>query len=119
MRCPACGEDKLKKLFGLPNAIVRGSPRTIGQLAEDNTRKLVAKHGKEKANQLIHERSYGKGGKKLKLPSGASATERPKEVETPWFRSGEIEGTGPRSDTPINPTTIKDPVKYIKTGEKT
>jgi putative FmdB family regulatory protein len=113
--CPACGLPGLKKIFCVPNVIVKGinSAKTIGQLAEQNTKALVEKHGAERAEEIIQEKIYGKGGKKLKLPKGASIIEKPEVIETPWWRSGDIPGTGP-----IDMTKIKDPVKYVKSGEK-
>lgn len=67
---------------------------------------------------MIDAKVYGEGGKKLKLPRGAKRIQRPAEVEVPWWRSGEVEGTGPPADEPIDPASIKDPAKYIRTGEK-
>lgn len=119
-RCPACHRLKVKRQIGLPNAICRGSEnaRTVGQLAEENTRRLIAEHGRERAEQLIDEKVYGQGGQKVKLPRGGRAVPEPTVNEVPWWRSGQVEGTGPRSETPIDPTTIQDPVKYVKTGAK-
>lgn len=118
--CPACKHvGFLKRLFGVPNAIVHGSPRCVGQLAEDNTRKLVAKHGKERAKEIIHERTYGKAGKQLKLPAGVIPVSRPDSVDIPWFRSGEVEGTGPQLEKPLDITTVKNTEKFIMTGDKT
>lgn len=116
--CPSCGRATLERTLSLPNAICRGSPRCVGQLMEDNTRKLVAKHGREGANEVMKKRVYGTHGKKLRLPRGAKILPRPKAVETPWFRSGEVEGTGPRSDAPLDLTRVKDVKKYVIKGEK-
>lgn len=118
--CPECGLPGLKKIFCVPNAIVKGasSAKTVGQLAEANTRELVNKYGQEGAEAIIHSKVYGEGGSKLTLPKGAKIVEKPDVIETPWWRSGDVPGTGPQSDTPIDPTKIADPVAYIKTGQK-
>lgn len=119
-KCRQCGRMKLKRLIGLPNVVCRGAEhcKTVGQLAEENTRKLIAEHGREAAETIIDEKVYGQGGKKMKLPKGAKPVPVPTDNEVPWWRSGHVEGTGPMSETPIDPGEIKNPVKYIKTGEK-
>lgn len=117
-KCLACGKLSLRRLFGVPNAVVRGSPKCVGQLAEDNTRTLVREHGRERAAEIIREKTYGRNGKRLKLPKGAKAVPRPTEVEVPWFRSGEVPGTGPRLEAPLDVTSVKNPVKYARTGDK-
>jgi putative FmdB family regulatory protein len=116
--CPVCRRRRLRRVLCVPNVIVRGNPKTIGQLAEDNTRSLVAQHGKERAREMIDENTYGQGGKKLKLPKGAAVLPRPEVNEIPWFRTGEVPGTGPRSEVPIDLSKIKDKARYIRTGEK-
>ena len=120
LTCPACGEDKLVRVFGIPNAICRSKPKTIGQLAAENTRQLVMKEGKERAMEIIHEKTYGKGGKKLKLPKGAKRqVEKANDtVEIPWWRTGEVQGTGPRSETPVDVSAVSNAEKYIMTGDK-
>lgn len=119
-RCPQCRRFKLERLIGLPNIICRGIEhcKTVGQAAEENTRRLISQHGRLAAEEIIHDKVYGRGGKELKIPEGAKPIESPSEVEVPWWRSGQVEGTGPMSETPITPAVVKDPVRYIHTGEK-
>lgn len=115
--CPSCQQETLQRVFGIPNVRVRGSAKTLGSLAEDNTYALIQEHGKEKAGEILHENVYGKGGNRLKLPKGAKLMEPPKENKIPWWRSGEIPGV-PRLEKPLDLRTIKNKEKYVMTGEK-
>lgn len=117
-KCPACGRNKLARILTVPNVRVRGSAKSFGSLAEDNTYDLVQKHGAEQAKKIIHEKTYGKGGKKLKLPKGGKHIPKPEVNEIPWFRTGEIPGTGPLMEQPLDVTKIKDTKKFIMTGDK-
>ena len=121
--CPSCQSAALVKRFGVPNFRVRGSGKTFGSVGEDNTLALIREHGRDRAAEILHRKVYGrKGGKKLKARDGTEIVPvRKAEAETviPWYRSGEVEGTGPRQDRPVDVTKIKDTTRYILTGEKT
>lgn len=119
--CPFCGEAP-RRIFGLPNAVCRGveNAKTLGQAAEENTRRLVGKLGVEGAKEHLHERTYGGGGQ-LKLGQGMSNAGRAlhsERAETPWWRSGEIAGLE-RSEKPLDLSKIKNAEKYVATGDAT
>ena len=119
-KCPACKRKKLRRLFGTPNVIVRYSPKSVMSLAEQNTRELADRVGKENVQQALRKKVYGKGGRKLKLKEGMKVVpDTGEKSETPWWRSGEVEGTGPRMDKPLDVTKVKDPKKFILKGDKT
>jgi putative FmdB family regulatory protein len=115
--CPHCGFSLLQRVIGLPNTIVRYSPKTVGQLAEQNTRDLVSQYGRERAQEILHERTYGPPQEKPSLP-GMKRVEKTNEVEIPWWRNSDTPGLE-TLEKPLDVTTVKDPQKYVITGDKT
>lgn len=104
-KCPACGKNSLGQSFDNHNitGVVYGNPTTIGQQAELNTKRL----GREQHQRMVEQDFQSR---KLKSPT------EPK-VETPWYRSGCIDGLE-KLDKPLELSKIKDTKKYIETGEK-
>jgi len=50
--CPVCGQKTLKRvILGAPNLFERGNNKTIGQLEEENTRKMGHYEKQEKENK--------------------------------------------------------------------
>ncbi len=104
--CPSCGEPYGRafnrdftgaRLVG----IVYGDPKTFGQQADLNAKRL----GKDRMAQMAEEnrnkvrRFTGKLPKGGKLPTGPGP-------QDPWFH-----------DKSVDTTKIKDKQKYIETGE--
>jgi len=103
-RCPSCGKNSLGQSFDNHNitAVVYGNPTTIGQAAEENTKRL----GKERHEKMIEDDFKAR---KLRSPK--------KKPETPWYRNGSIDGTE-KLDKPLEVSKIKNVKKFIETGEK-
>jgi putative FmdB family regulatory protein len=107
--CPGCGAKYGEGFYQAYSAykvnVIDSVPRTFGQQAERNAKRV----GKEGLRRLAEE-----AGRKKRytgpVPDGA---ERP----APKEKSSEIPGTQ-RMEKPLDPKTVKDPVKYIETGEK-
>lgn len=113
-KCPACGDKKsFGQVFSVPNTIVRGQPKTIGQAAEENAKRV----GKEQMEMMFdpelpqNKKPAGKG----RLPKGAKRVDTSK-AETPWWRDGTVPGV-PKLDKPLDVKKIKNVQKYIRTGE--
>ncbi len=115
--CPKCRKRKnFGAVIGIPIG-VRGEPRTVGSLAEKNTKKLskeaherIMTHGKsEGLSPAMRKRVEEKGGVPLaqKKPTG----------KAPWYRNGSVPGTE-KSDKPIDLSGVKDMKKFIETGKK-
>ena len=113
-KCPKCGCKNGKgysKSFGQPHVIVRGDPKTFGQAAEENAKRL----GKEQMQLMAEEaKTRTKKAGIRKLPKGASRIDTSKAKTPPW-RDGSM-GLKPM-DKPLNVKKIKDVKKYIHTGE--
>lgn len=102
-RCPKCGK-KISQIFDNHQVtpLCYGNATTVGQQAEENTRKL----GREGHQKMVEADCKAR---KLKSPT--------KKKELPWYRDGSVEGTK-RLDKPLNISKIKDTKKFIETGEQ-
>lgn len=119
--CPTCGEVPpiFHQVFAgcSPMALIKGSPRTFGQQAELNSKKMgseqmaiLAEKSREEIRQVYKGPvgSVGPNGEKGQL------MEVPKEL--PWYRSGETKGLK-KMAKPLNTAKIKDVTNYVLTGE--
>lgn len=106
-KCPSCEEPYGKEFqqdWSQSNttSIVYGDPKTVGQQAELNAKRL----GKDGVQQLFEE-SKNKDFSGM-LPKKAGIKE--KENKLPWFRSGEVPGL-PKQEKPLD-------LKKMDTQEK-
>lgn len=113
--CPKCRKRKnFSTVIGLTIG-VRGEPRTVGSLAEKNTKKLC----KEDYDAIMsHGKLDGLTPHTMKAIEKAGGTIKEKSGETPWYRNGSIPGLE-KSDKPIDISRVKDISKFIETGKKT
>ena len=95
-KCPNCLQDKLQRVFSMPNAIVEKEPTNLDQLAEKNSKKFGREECQER--ELKAKERVAKARKKTE-PAG-----------TPLWRNGSIPGLV-KKDTPINDQEI---LKYAK-----
>lgn len=115
--CPRCRCRKnFGQVIGLPIG-VRGEPRTVGSLAEKNTKKLC----KEEYDAVMMKGKI-KGlspqmKKRVEAAGGTVVEPKKRSGELPWYRDGSIPGVE-RSEKPIDITKIKDVKKFIATGKK-
>lgn len=108
-KCPACGEAYGKGFqqdFGKCEVTtwVYGNPKTVGQLAEMNTKRLKEQGGQE----MAHDRNWTGP-----VPEGATVVKE--KGETPPWRDGSM-GI-PAMDKPLNLDKVKDVTKYVMTGD--
>jgi putative FmdB family regulatory protein len=89
----------VRKIYA-PLCLIKGSPTTLGQLAERNTEKL----GKDEAQ----ERQLKRGASKENIKK-AKAQLLPK---TPWWRDGTIPGLKKKK----SPLTMKECEDYLNDG---
>ncbi len=86
--CPVCGQKTLKRvILGVPNLLVRGNPTTIGQLADENTRKMghyekQEKENKDRGNGLTSEQ-------KTKRQQHQKIVSMTPEQQVKWIREGD------------------------------
>ncbi len=117
-KCPSCGE-----LYGDGNEFNQDFPQnnpiaisvgvtTLGQLAERNSKKMGKELCQIKSEQDKTRVNQWDG----KVPEGGTLMEKPANPKAPWWRDGQIEGVQ-KLDKPLNLKTIKDPKKFIETGE--
>lgn len=115
-KCPECKAKAphFRQLIG--DGIigrVKNQPKTVGQQAEINNRKL----GKEQMELMAEaEKKQKRSGWEGRLPEGARVVERGEAVTPPW-RDGTF-GI-PAMEKPLDLSEIKNTEKYIRTGEKT
>jgi|TARA_Y100000592_G_scaffold98487_1_gene171710 putative FmdB family regulatory protein len=85
--CPHCGEETLIKVFINPPAMfVRGSPNTIGQLADRNTSKM--------GTYELQDKTHEHGMKQDQKAKQARETNRKINAMTPeqkinWIKNGD------------------------------
>lgn len=56
-KCPECGKNKLIKGFGVPFAKVQGNPRSLGVLAEENTKRKSVEQMQLQEEEYINKKS--------------------------------------------------------------
>lgn len=94
-RCPACKKNKLRQDYSKKSPIVQDlTPKTVGQQAERNAKVEGKEQQQIKAEKLLGPKGMAK-----------------RNAKTPWWRK---EGS-----KPLDVTKIKDPNKFILTGDKT
>jgi len=111
--CPHCGAGKPRfgqafhgaKVIGL----VKGEPKTFGQAAEQNAKRL----GKERMQMMEEAEKERVSRFTGKLPPGAKPITA--TGETPPWRDGSF-GNKPL-EKPLDLGRVKDVKKYIETGE--
>lgn len=96
------------QVFGVPNAVVRGNPKTFGQAAEENARRV----GREQLELMAEEDKARVSTFKGKLPKGASLNKT--QAKTPPWRDGSL-GI-PAMDKPLDVAKVKNVKRYIETG---
>jgi hypothetical protein len=113
--CPKCGavEPDFHQVFDGGNVVglVKGQPKTFGQQAELNAKRM----GKEQMQLMAQADKDRLSRASSKLPG--KRIDVPESPVTPWFRDGSIEGTE-RLEKPLNLSSVKDTEKYIQTGKK-
>lgn len=112
-KCPECRANKYERVFGEPNAIVRGNPRTFGAAAEENAKRV----GKEQLDIMKSDNDFSTREFTGKLPKGAKRVARPKADFIPAWRDGSM-GT-PVMKKELNLKKVKNPQAYIETGKTT
>lgn len=114
--CPKCGAtapDFHQIYHAVGVAIVYGSPKTVGQQAEINARRA----GSEQMDRMWAAEAAKRVGWKGPKPEGVKE-DSGGSSEVPWWRSGAVPGVA-RSETPIDLKKIRDPAKFVQTGETT
>ena len=106
--CPSCNEpygQDFQQDWSKSNntGIVYGDPKTVGQQAELNAKKL----GKEGVKKLFEETNKNKDFSGM-LPKKGQV--KKKEGALPWYRSGEVPGL-PKMDKPLD-------IKKVDSKEK-
>lgn len=104
-RCPNCRRHKLERVIFTPTVICYGNIDTVttfGQAAELNAKRM-GKEGMSNLEQKTRKKQ------KLKLPRGAQRIDSASGGGRPWWRDG---------DKPLNLNKVKDPHKYVMTGDK-
>jgi putative FmdB family regulatory protein len=114
--CPMCGisfGDCFRQIYDQVGqvGIVYGDPKTIGQQAELNAKRL----GKEKMELIKDEMRNRTPNFTGKLPKGAKLNKM--QRKTPWWREGKLPGLK-KLDKPLDVDKVKDVKKYIETGDK-
>ncbi len=110
--CPGCGGKTLVRLIsGGAGFVVKGSPTTLGQQAEQNARRV----GKEGMEKMAEESKSRVSGWKGPIPEGARPNTTGSD-RAPWFRDGSIEGL-PVLDKMLDLAKVKDVAGYIAQGK--
>lgn len=112
--CVSCGEAALERVIHAPDLLIRGEPKTLGQLADRNTSKM-GKYELE-AKRENHRKEGAKGRKEL-----------PK-AERPWWRKSDKVDTrlaklAPNVEVKNKKIIKSEPLRkkardYIMTGKK-
>lgn len=106
-KCPECNSKNFGTYLGTPIGRVKGEPKTFGQQAELNEKRL----GKELMQKMREEdQARMKGGWTGPQIPGAKRVEKSKEI--PFYRQGLEDPT-----KPLDITKVKDIPHYIETGE--
>mgnify|MGYP006410052985 CR=1 FL=1 len=86
-KCPNCGENALVKvIINPPAAIVRGEAKTIGQLADKNTRKM-GKYELEDRQQKDNVAQKQEVSDKRKLHQKINSMSEAQKLK--WIRGGD------------------------------
>lgn len=113
--CPNCRKRKnFGQVIDAPVGL-RGEPRTVGSLAEKNSRRL----GKERLDQELNKEVGVSDTMRKKIEAAGGIIKKQKKPSgvIPWYRDGSVPGTE-RSDKPLDIAKIADINKYIETGKK-
>lgn len=109
--CPFCCKPVLEKLYSVPHISVPDNPKTLGQLAEYNTKKM-SEEDRNLQTQMKKEKRK-RGIRKIEQETGGKIIEASKEV--PWWRSGQNGTT--YSDKPVDTTKITNIKRFVETGK--
>jgi putative FmdB family regulatory protein len=108
--CPFCEKQTLERLFSVPHVKIPDNPKTLGELAEYNTKKMSAED-REIQTSLKKEKRR-RAVKELENKTGAKLME---STAIPWWRNGE-NGTK-YSEKLIDTSKITNIKRYIETGK--
>ena len=102
-KCPHCDGTIERVLLAAPFGFVKGEPRTIGQLADRNTKKMgkYELEAKKKAHKDAKEAAKLEALKR-KMPEGS------KIIKEPWY------GSAPQK---LAKATEAQKQRYIRTGD--
>ena len=110
-KCTRCKRGVFIKQPCVPIVMVKAEPREAQQVGEENWNKL-GKYGQDK---FLHDREQAKitrrkqvEEKLSKVPKAKGLAYKQKPAK-PWWRD---------TEKPMDISKIKDPIKYIQTGEK-
>lgn len=110
IECPVCKNSSLERVIHAAQAFVRGEPKSLGHLAEQNTDKLGRQTKEEmwgrQAEHKIAAKAAAREELEARLPAGASL---PKVINT-----------SPSETALLNKVSRLNPVqqeKYITTGK--
>lgn len=109
--CPMCERNTLVKLFSVPNAVVQHDPKTIGELAERNSKNMSKDELAEKSGKK--KEAKRKGLEELASKVGGEAIKKSETL--PWWRDGKSFGSK-RSEKPIDTSKITNIRKYVENG---
>lgn len=87
--CPCCGKMTLVKVFiNPPSIMVRGEPKTIGQLADKNTSKMGKYELDDKNSQnKIHQRKNTPEYKRQQINRRINAMSQQEKIN--WIKNGD------------------------------
>jgi hypothetical protein len=116
--CPKCKNGYVIELSEqnnkVPFAIVKSEPKTVGMLAKRNTDKMSKG---EVAEKLYKDKWVRQPSELAMEVTGGKPLKR--KPRTPWYRDGSVRAKGlEKQDKPLDITQIKNPEKYIMTGDK-
>lgn len=110
--CPFCSKKTLTKLFSVPHIQIESEPKTIGELAERNTKKMSKDELSEKTERKLEKRRQGLAETAAKV--GGKAIKQSDTI--PWWRDGKSFGSK-YSEKPIDTTKISNIRRYVETGK--
>lgn len=96
---------------------VYGDPKTVGQQAELNAKRLGKEQVALMEEKYEREKQERRAKRAMKLAEKVGGTVDPTPPGTPWWRSGELPGLE-KMDKPLDVSKLKDPTHYVLTGEK-
>lgn len=108
--CPSCKQKCSNVLITGGAAIIDKTPRTLGTLAEQNTKKFGAEYCKQK--EIENKKRSQLARKTMReLPCG-ERVEKPEETYVPFWRNDK------KVDSSLASLTPQQKHKYVTTGEK-
>jgi putative FmdB family regulatory protein len=111
-KCPICEENTLRRLFSVPHVTVADNPKTVGQLAEYNTKRMSKDEHEEKMEHKRHKRRQAL--RELSKKAGANLMETSDTI--PWWRDGKSFGSK-YSEKPVDTSKYQNIRKYVEEGK--